>query len=77
MPLSLCRFRLSMRGSSIDSKCEMMDVVGIEVFFISLDYHKMTHKILFYKNKYAVIEGGFMLKISKIGSVEFNLMLSK
>jgi len=32
MSMSLCRFRLSMRGSSMDSKCEMMDVVGIEGF---------------------------------------------
>jgi len=49
----------------------------MEGFFISLDYRKMTHKILFYKNKYTEIEGGFMLKVSKIDSVEFNLILSK
>jgi len=31
-----------------------MDVVGIEGLFISLDYHEMMCKILFYKDKYAI-----------------------
>ena len=57
MSLSSCRFRLSTRGSSIDEKCEMMDVVGIVGVFMLLSYHFMDHKQLFYMSKYGFIEG--------------------
>jgi len=57
MSLSSCRFRLSMRGSSIDEKCEMMDVVGIVGIFMLLPYHRMIHNALFYMDKCGIIEG--------------------
>ena len=62
MSLSSCRFRLSIRGSAIDEKCEMMDVVGIVSVFIVLGYHEMDHKALFYKDIFNILEGELHLK---------------
>ncbi len=77
MSMSSCRFRLSIRGSSMNEKCEMMDVVGIAGFFMLLNYHNMEHKALLFKDIFNINKDGFHLQKINFISTKFALVLSK
>ncbi|OIO71269.1 MAG: hypothetical protein AUJ57_07370 [Zetaproteobacteria bacterium CG1_02_53_45] len=66
-----------MRGSSIDEKCEMMDVVGIVSVFMLSGYHKMMYKALFYNDNCYIREDKFRLRNTHSVLTKFNLLLSK